>query len=245
MTIIDLSQPRRMMSAKNDNFGVASSGLDRAEFGVGPPLHAARPDVAAALHRKTFIRETMGASFPNILAHPQHEIRKIKRAIKEKKAESSEVKEHIKFAPVLAPVPPRGLGEERLFEAPDDEETVLPSVRSFVYHPVSTLKSVARDHGGGEFAAAVAKSEVSHSADVRLLRQEKSVKDAPEDQVQAEKDIYVQHKHARQDAFVRWSIDRHVRRVAVPQDPILPGPWPSASAPWEEWKLHGSKVRCS
>lgn len=235
------------MASEIDHFGLVSDGLGRAEIGVSPPLNtttAIRPDVEAKPIRKPSIRHSIGAAFPAILAHPQHGLREINRVIKEKKGHDVHGDTNESYVPVLAPDPPAGAGDERM-EHPLEEEKKFPSVKEFVRQPISALKTIAADQGGNEFAENIAKSEVSHAADVRLLKQDHATTDAPEGQQEAERTTFIQQKHARQDAFVRWSIDRHVKRVAILPEAAQPGQRPSFRSSWKTWTDYGSQVRHS
>lgn len=61
-------------------------------------------------------------------------------------------------------------------------------------------------------------SEVSHGASVELVRQSDRIAAATaESEKAAEVQTFMQMKQLRQDAYVRWSINRHVRRVGRTQ----------------------------
>lgn len=229
------------MASSIDGFGQVSNGLDRAEIGVSPPICSTeiRPEVPARTHKPS-LRHVIKDSFTDILAHPQHGLRRVKRVIKEKNATEDETQQSISHVPILAPEPPLGFGNERWAEAPE-EKSETPAVKDMIYSPISTLKSVACNQGGDEFAQNVARSEVTHSAAVRLIRQDQVVLKAPRDELADEMETYAQHKHARQDAFVRWSIDRHTSRVAVLPTVTLTSR-PPIHASLEMWKDYISKV---
>lgn len=114
---------------------------------------------------------------------------------------------------ILAPPPPHSEDERLVHEL--QEQPTNPTVKHFVQEPISAIKSVLSNEGGSEFAENIAKSEVPHGASVNLLRQEEKLTEATtEEEIAAETEAIVQLKRLRQDAFARWSIDRHVREVS-------------------------------
>ncbi|KPI44925.1 uncharacterized protein AB675_2286 [Cyphellophora attinorum] len=197
-----------------EDFGVASQGLNRAEINVKPQVNQEHPRAEAeqSHYRKPSIRRAIGDNFPSIVAHPQEGFRAVRRTVRQRRANSASQQASIEddHVPILAPAPPQGTGDERL-KHELEKKRKYPPAEEFMRHPVDALKTLARDQGGDDFAENVAKSEVSHGADVRLLRQVDKIENAADEAKSTEVAKLLQLKHARQDAFVRWTIDRHVR----------------------------------
>ena len=85
-----------------------------------------------------------------------------------------------------------------------------------IYHPISTLKSVACNQGGDEFAQNVATSEVTHSADVRLLRQDQVIVEASHDELEGEAERKVWKVQVKEggDSQQWWEMqDLYVNKV--------------------------------
>jgi hypothetical protein len=179
------------------------------------------------------------------VAHPQEGFRAVRRTVRERRADSSSHQAPIEddHVPILAPAPPQGTGDERLkYEL--EKKRKYPPAEEFVRHPVDTLKTLARDQGGDDFAENVAKSEVSHGADVRLLRQVDEIENAADDAKPTEVEKLRQLKHARQDAFVRWTIDRHVRcakQLRYAESKAQP---PKSRIALKEWIAYTRQVEC-
>ena len=124
-------------------------------------------------------------------------------------------------APTLAPPPTQETHNLRLAEDVE-QKSQLPDFKQFLHQPLNTLKSVAHKQGGKEFAEAVANTDATHGASVKLvLAHERLVAEASgTPQHAAAGDEFANLKKVRQDAFVRWTLARHVRTVrAVPPEP--------------------------
>jgi hypothetical protein len=211
-----------------DHFGQISRGLDRAELGVGPPEDDStnvRPPPEALNYEKPSIRQTVKNNLLLSIVHPHQGFNRIKSAIHEKHGTTDY--NHQGHAPTLAPVPPvSGLIAERL-EHKVGAKPKFPPVKEFIRHPLPAIGATIRDQGGSGFAESLAKAEVSHGAEVQMLRQADKIDDASDEAgKKAEAEILVQMKQLRQDAFVRWTLDRHVRLVARMVEPDRPPPWP-------------------
>jgi hypothetical protein len=159
-------------------------------------------------------------------------------------------------APTLAPPPTQDTHNLRLAEEGEDTPQ-LPAFNEFLHAPLDTLKSVAQKQGGKEFAEAVANTDATHGASVKLvLAHEKVEARAGGTQQHADAaEEFAGLKKVRQDAFVRWTFARHVRRVkAVPpkpppqhrrQDFVWPdGEGGKARMHWAEYWEHVRLHRC-
>jgi hypothetical protein len=201
------------MSSREEDIASIPLGLDRAELGERPRVesHHRCPQENSSDHCQVSIRHTLREILPTLIAHPHDGIRKVKGIAREKSAFDPTVEQKV---PILAPEPPYATGNERLVHDLEPRRK-FPPAKEFVRHPVAALKTVARDQGGDDFAANVMRSEVSHGESVRLLQQEEKIIEAHPEQHDAELQTLIDLKSARQDAFVRWSVDRHMRRVGV------------------------------
>ncbi|KAI1611708.1 hypothetical protein EDD36DRAFT_297308 [Exophiala viscosa] len=240
------------MASVINNFGAASDGLDRAQLDVAPPVDAhtdPRPPPDALNYRKPSIRRAVKDNLLSVVVHPRYGVNKIKAAISEKhEAIANENRVHQKdpdHAPTLAPAPPTGsLVHERLVHNLDDKPK-FPPVKEFIKHPMNSLQSTVQDQRGSDWAENMATSEVAHGAEVQLVRQAEKVDNAvTPSEKEDELKTLMQLKQARQDEMVRWSIDRHVRKVArthVPDRPPQPPPL-SKKDPLQSWAEY-SKAR--
>jgi len=241
-----------------NTFGVVSDGIDRAQFGVAPPVQVPtdpRPPPEALKYQKPSIRHVIGDNLLSVVVHPQYGIKKIRAAVKEKREATSKAherpKEHIgdENAPTLAPLPPfQSIGSERL-EYELNEKPRFPPLKEFIHQPFTAVQSVVQDQRGSDLAENITSPEVAHGATVELVRQSDKVAAATtEDDRTAAFETLVQMKQLRQDAYVRWTIDRHVRRVgriqlldAPPARPTLLGK-PTTENTVEKWKTYARDV---
>ena len=126
------------------------------------------------------------------------------------------------LAPTLAPAPPPTTQNDR-FSGELPEKPSLPPLKEFVTKPMETMKSLVHTKGGNDFAENVANTDVSHGASVNLVLAHERIAASTNDR---EKLIAAQDfkmlKKARQDSLVRWTMDRHVRRVKTVQAQRLP-----------------------
>lgn len=125
--------------------------------------------------------------------------------------------------PLLAPPPVTQDQEDRLFH--DAPEQKRPDIKEVFKNPISTVQSVLHGASGAKFAETMDNQVISHGAEVRLVRAYDELKDAPskERKVKAA-DNLEDLKKARQDSFVRWTLDRHV--LMVRRAPPRTIPWP-------------------
>lgn len=118
-----------------------------------------------------------------------------------------------KAAPTLAPPAPPARDADRLFHTLP-EKPGGPSLKDVATHPVRTLKAAAGRQGGNAYAENLAKTDVTHGANVNIVRAYDHLVSSKtdEDQTSAVQDLELLKK-SRQDSFVRWTMDRHVQKV--------------------------------
>ena len=121
------------------------------------------------------------------------------------------------LAPTLAPEPLLTTQNER-FSGEMPKKPSAPPLKEFVTKPVGTIKSLVHSKGGNEFAENVANTEVSHGANVNFVLAHEKIAASMNDRARL---IAVQDfedlKKVRQDSLVRWTMDRHVRKVRAVQ----------------------------
>ena len=121
--------------------------------------------------------------------------------------------DHTNLAPTLAPTPAAEVEDGRFGEGPPDKPD-LPPLKEFIFSPIATAKTVAHVRGGDDFAENVAKQDISHGTNVHFVRAyDKYVDSKNEEERSSALEDLEELKHTRQDSFVRWTLDRHVRIV--------------------------------
>ena len=130
------------------------------------------------------------------------------------------------LAPTLAPSSRTTQTDRFSGEVP--EKTSKPPLKEYVTKPVGTIKSIIHAKGGSELADSVANTEISHGANVGfVLAHERIAASTTEGSRLIAVQDFEKLKKARQNALVRWTMDRHVRKVKA---------MPSEVAPWPEKK---------
>lgn len=104
-------------------------------------------------------------------------------------------------------------GESRL----DETAPPKPGPQGFqqlIQHPVDTLKAKTQRKTNKEVAANLLSPEVTHAQDVELIHAQDSFDNAQTESEKAKacEDLETLKK-ARQDLFVRWTMDRHVLKL--------------------------------
>ena len=99
----------------------------------------------------------------------------------------------------------------------DESLPPVPGPQGFkqlVHHPVDTIKAKTERKTNKEVAANLLSPEITHAQDVELIRAQESLDNATteEEKLQACDDLE-SLKKARQDLFVRWTMDRHVMKL--------------------------------
>ena len=138
------------------------------------------------------------------------------------------------------------------------DEGALPSpgpqgFKQLLQHPVDTVKAKTERKTNKEVAANLLSPEVTHAQDVELVRTQDALTNA---KTEEEKNHAREHletlKKARQDLFVRWTMDRHVlklRRLESPEEQDRRQKKSDSQADPDEgylgWKTCGQQVRSS
>ena len=152
-------------------------------------------------------------------------------------------------AVTLAPSPNPTEMPHRLDDHPPDQG--IHGLKDFVHLPVQTIKAKAVRKTNREVAANVSTAEVSHAYDVELVLAQENMESAKteEERSSAHGDLEVL-KRARQDMFVRWTMDRHVLKIRqLEKKPFLPKARTDFMMKDEsgqhkmDWKAYGSHVR--
>ncbi len=116
-------------------------------------------------------------------------------------------------APLLAPPASAARDNDHLFTDPPTKPSG-PTLKEVATHPLRTLKSAAGRQGGNAYAENLAKTDVTHGANVSIVRACENIADTTTgtEKKPAIRDLE-QLKKSRQDSFVRWTMDRHVQKV--------------------------------
>ena len=198
-----------------------SKGLDRATFNV---YSHADHHLVAPLHKKDDNSQSSVSVSEDEDAHPDlnvtslNNIRRISRKIK-RKTERILHPRHKKqgstdstTVPTLAPPPSQAADDDRMYHAVPEQKG--PDFKEVVKNPISTVQSALHGASGAKFAEALDNQVIAHGAEVRIVRAYDNVKSAESEDAKtsALEDLETLKKE-RQDAFVRWTFDRHVLKV--------------------------------
>ena len=211
----------------------APQGLDRAAFNVydQPERH-----VAARLDTSGFIRETevddnheasssrLGS--PSRAAHFAERLRtKLKSRTEDlvhPTPENHSPSDSI-AAPCLAPLPSNSIDEDRLYHSLPEHKGL--QAKDLIRNPISTVQSALHGASGAKFAQVADNQVVTHGENVGLVRAWDKLESA---QNEKEKNDAVDElgslKRERQDAYVRWTMDRHVMKVRQAPPRVLERP---------------------
>ena len=168
------------------------------------------------------------SSTRNVLAGALDFSKAIQSKAKRKTKEALHIKDDLDrehpspHAPTLAPLPDNDTNELRLeHELPERKHR---PVKEMLKNPMEIVQSVVHMKGGNQFAEKFDQKTIPHGADVRLVKAYEAVVSAD---TEKEKNSAVQDlnilKGTRQDAFVRWTVDRHVKEIR--KLPIRTVPW--------------------
>ena len=121
----------------------------------------------------------------------------------------------------LAPSPNPSAMPHRLDNHPLKEG--LDGLKDFTHQPVQTIQAKVERTTNRELAGNIATAEVSHAHDVELVLAGDHMTSAKteEERSSAHQELEVLKK-ARQDMFVRWTMDRHVLKIRQFEQKSIP-----------------------
>ena len=202
------------MGTDKASSGGAAPGLDRAPFDTYEVLNA---------HSQQKGQAKLTASSPMDDSHGPNKVRRMSRRLlvklSGKTRETLGAHNEQRFfdtqtlAPTLAPRPKSSNQNDRLSGNLPDKPDLFP-IKDLVTHPIDTIKSLGHSKGGNEFAENVANTEISHGASVNLVLTQEQIEASTNEQerVMATQRFQLLKKE-RQDSLVRWTMDRHIRKV--------------------------------
>ncbi|MCJ1280656.1 hypothetical protein MMC21_008485 [Puttea exsequens] len=119
-------------------------------------------------------------------------------------------------APALAPSPSMSMENDRLYNPLPEYKGM--QAKDLIHHPIDTVQSALHGASGAKFAEVVDNQVIPHGANVGLVRAYDKLNSAKnEKKTQGALSEVETLKKERQDAYVRWTMDRHVLKVR--QDP--------------------------
>ena len=205
----------------------ASSGLDRASFNV---YDKADRHIVAPLQEYAHSSSSSDSdSFD--AAHDEEEANTSPRSFANVRRVSAKVRSKVKTkthkllhtsnqqhapqlptAPALAPAPSHDGDDDRLFHPAPEHKG--PQVKDLLHNPLDTASSLLHGASGAKMAAVMDNQVIAHGADVNLVRAYDKVTDADsKEEEQSALGELEDLKKARQDQYVRWTMDRHVLKV--------------------------------
>lgn len=213
--------------SKSASIEHASSGLDRASFNVYDkadrhiiaPLQEHAPSPGSSNSDGDDIDGDRGeaSTSPRSFANVRRVSAKVKSKVKTKThsilhTSHQQHAPQLPTAPTLAPGPIHDRDDDRLFH-PVPEHTG-PNVKDLLHSPVDTVSSLVSGASGAKMADVMDNQVIAHGADVNLVRVYDRVADASnkEERHSALEELE-DLKKARQDQYVRWTMDRHVLKV--------------------------------
>ena len=211
------------MSEYNESFSKlddAMAGIDRAALnvyaqpehhGVSPSIEQRTPSLPSSSDSDEQQTKTKG------LANVRRLSGKVKSRVKTKttkifqSSKDTQVQQH-QTARVLAPAPSTENDDDRLFDPVPEHKG--PKAKDLLHHPMDTVQSVMHGASGEKMAAVMDNQSMAHGADVNLVRAHDKVSSADDEEnrhlaIRELQDL----KKARQDTYVRWTMDRHVLKV--------------------------------
>lgn len=151
----------------------------------------------------------------------------------------------------LAPTPKAAAMPYRLGTDPPMEG--LDGLKDFCHQPVETIKAKAGRRSNRDLAANLVTQEVTHAHNVELVHAQDHLASAKteKERLSACSDLEALKK-ARQDMFVRWTMDRHVSKIRKLERKPIPhqamGEFIIKDEPGKDkmnWRGYGHHVRIS
>ena len=204
-----------------------SQSLDRATFGTYylTPKQGDLPDESQC--------NNMDTKQHGVEVERESKLRQFSKKLKDVKTTANNIihnSTHItSSSPVvpttstLAPPPAEEAEDDRLFYGAPEQKG--PDITEVLKNPVSTVHSTLHGASEAKFAETMDNQVVANGAEVRTVRAYDKVLGATSEEtyVKAVENLE-ELKKARQDAFVRWTMDRHV--LLVRRVPPQTMPWP-------------------
>lgn len=205
--------------------GNASTGLDRAEYNAYDEAerHLVKPIQEQHLDLKTDSSDTDDSQDDTSTRSKSFaRVRRVSEKVRSKaKAKTNRVlypssKQYTSHeplpAPALAPPPATNADNDRLYNPLPEHKR--PQAKDILHHPVDTVSSALHGASGAKMADVMDNQTIAHGADVNLVRAHDKVAAAEgqEEKRSAMHDLE-ELKKARQDTYVRWTMDRHVLKV--------------------------------
>ena len=206
----------------------ASSGLDRASFNV---YDKADRHLIAPLHQRTHDLDSSDSDADDVNGD-QEDIAAGPRSFANVRRVSAKVRSQVKTkthkilhpsherhstqsfaaAPALAPAAIHDGDDDRLVHPTPEYKG--PQLKDLLHNPVDTVSSVLHGASGAKMAAVMDNQVIAHGANVNLIRAYDKVADAgSKEEEQTALGELEDLKKARQDQYVRWTMDRHVLKV--------------------------------
>lgn len=221
-------------------------GLDRATHGV---YHNSDRHLVSPLQKDDSSSTDSGEGrFRHLSTRLKH-VKKKTNLLFHPSLQKKTADEYTDIAPLLAPPPVTQDQDDRLFH--DAPEQKGPDFKEVLKNPISTVQSALHGASGAKFAETMDNQVIAHGAEVRLARAYDELKDAASDEQKVKAaDNLEDLKKARQDSFVRWTLDRHV--LTVRRVPPRTVPWPKPQdfkakaedgKTYTQWTDYGHHVR--
>lgn len=209
------------------SFDHASSGLDRAAFNVYDkadhsitgPLQKHAPTSSSSDSGTDDIDQDQQetSTNPKSFANVRRVSAKVRSKVKTKTHQilHTSHEQHappLPAAPALAPAANHEGNDDRLFHPVPEEKK--PQVKDVLHSPIDTVSSLLNGASHAKMADVVDNQVIAHGANVNLVRVYDKVADA--DNKEEERSALAELedlKKARQDQYVRWTMDRHVLKV--------------------------------
>ena len=212
---------------KSASLQQASTGLDRASFKVydeadgdindTPQIHRPNSSSSDSDGHFTDADQTQADARPASFANVRRVSAKVRSKFKNQthKLLHTPNRQHTpssSTAPALAPGPTHDGDDDRLFHSVPEHRG--PQVKDLLDHPVKTVSSLLHGASGAKAAEVLDNQTIAHGADVKLVRAYDKAVDASDiEEQQTALGELDDLKKARQDQYVRWTMDRHVLRV--------------------------------
>ena len=195
----------------------ASSGLDRASFNVYDKADRPSSSSSHSDDHFTDADQVQADAPPASFANVRRVSAKVRSKLKNQThkilhTSNRQHTPHSSTAPALAPTTAHDGDDDRLFHSVPEHRG--PQVKDLLDHPIETVSSLLHGASGAKAAEILDNQTIAHGADVKLVRAyEKAVDASDKEEQQSALAELDDLKKARQDQYVRWTMDRHVLKV--------------------------------